>query len=218
MRSTKTAAILLGCSVLALIALIPQNVHGDEWTLSTRFTVNQPFQVPRLVLHPYTPYVIRLYDSPANRNVVQIYNEDQTQLLTTFMAASDQRSEPPDNTVFTFFETERGYPLPIKEWFYPGRITGLEFIYPKQQAREIAMHAQEPVLSADASDLHDLSAVTVQANRKLRGAPPTEAATTASLTKSETTVVEEKPTPETIVAQQEPTAPEKPAKIGRAHV
>ena len=62
------------------------------------------------------------------------------------------RQKPADNTVFTFIETELGYPLPMKEWFYPGRLHGLEFVYPKTQAEAIAMHAQEPVLAATATN------------------------------------------------------------------
>jgi hypothetical protein len=67
-------------------------------------------------------------------------------------------------TVFTFIETAPGYPMPIKEWFYPGHLDGLEFIYPKKQA-----HALEPVLSGDAGDLHDLATFTVEAGRLKNG-------------------------------------------------
>ena len=140
-----SAAIIAGCFILAVVFLAPPTIHGDEWNLATRFTVNHPFEVPNLVLQPNTPYVIRLYDSPAERHVVQIYNNDETKLLTMFMGISDERMRPADKTLFTFIETQPGFPLPIKEWFYPGRLIGLEFVYPKQQAVEIARHAQEPV-------------------------------------------------------------------------
>ena len=86
--------------------------HADEWNLMTRFTVNHPFEVPGMTLQPNTRYVIRLYDSPSTRNVVQVLNDDETKLLTMFMAVSDQRLEPFDKTVFTFIETQPGYPLP----------------------------------------------------------------------------------------------------------
>jgi hypothetical protein len=203
MRSVnKTAAIIISCFVMALVFLAPPLIHGDEWNLATRFTVNHPFEVPGMVLQPNTRYVIRLYDSPAERHVVQILNEDETKLLTMFMGVSDQRSEPADNTVFTFIETAPGYPLPMKEWFYPGRLHGLEFVYPTDQAREIAQHAKEPVLSADAGDLHKLSAIHVEAIEPIREttAPATQ---TAAVTKSEEPpLVEEKPSVE------QPAAPD----------
>ena len=149
MRLNKSAAVLVGCFVLALIALAPPFTQGDEWNLATKFTVNHPFQVPGLTLEANTPYVIRLFDSPSERKVVQIYNEDQTKMLTMFMAISAERLEPTDKTVFTFIETEPGYPIPIKEWFYPGRLTGREFVYPKDQAMQIALHTRERILTAD---------------------------------------------------------------------
>jgi hypothetical protein len=193
----KTAAIVSSCLVLALILLAP-SLRGDESNLMTRFTVNQPFEVPHLVLEPNTPYVMQLYDSPAERHVVQIYNSDRTKLLTTFFGVSAERREPADKTVFTFIETEPGFPMPMKEWFYPGRIIGLEFIYPKQQAMKIARHAREPILSASSSDLHDLNSLEVEAVGPVREA--TQTTTAANMTKSETTTVaEEKPTEPSVV-------------------
>jgi hypothetical protein len=192
---------------VALVLLAPPLIRGDEWNLATKFNVNHSFEVPGMVLQPNTHYVIRLFDSPSTRNVVQIYNEDQTQLLTMFMAISDERLEPTDKTLFTFIETQPGFPLPMKEWFYPGRLRGLEFVYPKEQALEIARHAREPILAADSSNLHDLSSIKVEAIGPLgTQAPVTE---TASITKSETTAVfEEKPSPEEPSA--EPSVEENP--------
>src|SRR5438552_12474603 len=178
----KGPAICLGFLMLALVFVAPPATHADEWNLMTRFTVNHPFEIPGMTLEPNTRYVIRLYDSPATRNVVQVLNDDETKMLTQFMAVSDQRLEPADKTVFTFIETQPGFPLPIKEWFYPGRLNGLEFIYPKDQAREIARHAKEPILAADNVNLHDLSSVRVEAISPLGAEVPPTA--TASVTKT----------------------------------
>jgi hypothetical protein len=189
----KDRAILIGCLVFVVVLLAPPVIYGDEWNLATRFTVNQPTEVPGLVLQPNTRYVIRLLDSPAERHVVQLYNDDQTRMLTMFMAVSDERTTPTDNTVFTFIETAPGYPLPIKEWFYPGRITGLEFIYSRKQAKEIALHTREPIVYGTPGDLHEMTALRVEANEPGKELPAT---TTASVAKVENTlapVTEEKP-------------------------
>src|SRR5262252_8106234 len=178
MRSlSKGAAVGFGCFALALVLLAPSLTHGDEWNLATRFTVNHESEVPGMVLQANTPYVIRLLDSPSNRNVVQIYDKDQKHMLTMFMAISAERPEPADKTVFKFIEATPGYPLPIKEWFYPGRLNGLEFVYPKDQAATIALH-------------------------RLGAAPETETAT--NITTTETTAVAgEKPSvPESTVAEE----------------
>jgi len=175
-----------------LVCVAPAALHGDDWNLKTRFMVNQPFEVPGMVLQPNTRYIVRLLDSPSDRRIVQIYNNDETKMLTMFLAVSDERTEAADNTVFTFIETEPGYPVPIKEWFYPGRIHGLEFIYPRTQAVEIAQHAREPIRATSASDLHDLASVTVEAVEPI----PSETATStaANVTKSEVTqIAQQKP-------------------------
>src|SRR5713226_7893432 len=115
MRSThKCSAVLISLFILAVVLLAPPATRGDEWNLMTRFTVNHPFEVPGMTLQPNTRYVIRLLDSPSNRNVVQVLNSDETKLLTMFMGISDQLLDPADKTTFTFIETQPGFPLPIK--------------------------------------------------------------------------------------------------------
>jgi hypothetical protein len=134
----RVGAVIISGFVLALVFLAPTVVKGDEWNLATRFTINQQFEVPGAILEANTPYVIRLHDSPSTRNVVQIFNEDQSRMLAMFIAIRDERMEPTDDTHFTFMESAPGFPLPIKEWFYPGRLSGLEFLYSKDQLERIA--------------------------------------------------------------------------------
>jgi len=207
--NNNAAVLLFSCFVLALLVLAPPAMQGDEWNLATRFSVNHPFEVPNLVLQPNTPYMIRLHDSPAERRVVQIYNSDQSKMLTMFMAVSDERTAPTDNTQFTFIETEPGFPMPIKEWFYPGRLTGLEFVYPKDQAVEIARHAQEPILAASTNDLHDLSSITVESIGPIRGEAQAPVTSTAqNVTPQESPAVLEKPTDVEEAEQQQVTESE----------
>ena len=163
MHSLKTGtAVMFVCFTMALVFLGPPPVYGDEGYLATRFSVNLPVQVPGTILQADTPYLIQLSQPLGARNVVQIYDADQTALVAEFMAISAERQEAAEETVFTFIETDLSSPLPMKQWFYPGRRNGLEFVYPKEQALEIARHAQGPVLSADAGDLHDISNIVVE--------------------------------------------------------
>jgi hypothetical protein len=185
----RLAAAIIGCFILTLVCVTPAAFHADDWNLATRFVVNQPFEVPGMVLQPNTRYVIKLFDSPSERRVVQIYNGDETKQLTMFMAIADERQEVADHTVFSFIETDPGYPVPIKEWFYPGRLNGLEFIYPKSQALEIAHHAREPIQATADVDLHDLASVTVVAIEPIREGFATTATSAENVTKSETTEV-----------------------------
>lgn len=196
---------------LRIGGLVPDAV-GDaqrRLDLATRFTVNYPFEVPRMVLPPNTPYVIRVSDSVSSRNVVQIYNGDQTQLLTMFMAIADERPAPTDKTEFTFFETQRGFPVPIREWFYPGRLLGLEFVYPEDQAVEIARHSREAVLSTKVADLRNPSNVTVESVEPGQSQPSAGANTNAANADAIAAVRERPRLPEAKPAEPVATTAEK---------
>src|SRR5688572_18199778 len=105
------AAAMVGSLVMGAVLLAPPAIQGDDWNLATRFSISQQFEVPGAVLEANKPYVIRLYDSPSERNVIQIFNEDQTKLVTMFMAIRSERMEPTDDTKFSFMESAPGFPL-----------------------------------------------------------------------------------------------------------
>ena len=138
----KRLSLLAAALTVAAVFVLPSAVlHGDEFNLLTYITVSQPFQVPGAVLQPNTKYVLRRLDANAGLNhVVRVLNEEQSEVIATFFAVSDYRLEPTGDTVLTFMETAPGYPKPVRTWFYPGRIDGLEFIYSKQERAEIAAH------------------------------------------------------------------------------
>jgi hypothetical protein len=202
--ANKRTTLILGCLTLAALFVMPSTSRGDEWNRATRFTVNQPFEVPRMVLLPNTPYVIRMADTQGSRNVVQILDGTESHLLTMFMAIPSQRSEATDDSLFTFYETQPGSPLPMHEWFYPGRITGLEFLYPKEQADKIARYTQEKVATTQVADLGESGKVAAES---VEPAPPQSSVDTSP--KADTTEpvaeVSEKPSiPEAV----EPVAAE----------
>jgi len=168
--ASKSVAVLVTGLMLVLFLLAPPAAQASETDRLTHFMVNQSFEVPGKVLQPNTRYVMKLHDLYQNRNVVQVYTDDEKHMLTQFLAINSERLEPVDKTTFTFVETQPGYPKPIREWFYPGRNIGLEFVYPKEQAREIATHAKEPILTTEtAVNLHDLGSITVTAQEPITG-------------------------------------------------
>src|SRR5207253_1434583 len=212
----RSAFAALCCLMLAMVFLVPTTTQASEWDLMTKFTVNHPFEVPGMTLQPNTRYTMRLLDSSGVRNVIQVLNADETKMLTQFIAINSERLKPADKTTFTFIETEPGYPMPIKEWFYPGRITGLEFVYPKEQALEIARHAKEPVLAAQSVDLHKLAAVRVEAISPLSAEVPTTA-TAENDPKAKLPPAEQaKPTPVPETVPNPPAAQELPQQQPKA--
>jgi len=128
-------------------------------------------------------YVFKLADT-ADRHIVQIFNEDKTQVLATIIAIPDYRVTPTDNTVVKFAETgessqaagtvpENG--IPIKEWFYPGDNFGNEFkVVPTQTVAAVTPEAP-PAPPAQPE------AAAPQAQAETPQSPPAEAQPAAPL-------------------------------------
>ena len=122
---------LLTPSVLALaflsISLAP-SAKADEWDKKTLVTVKGgAVQIQGTILQP-GQYVMKLADSPADRRILQLFNADESQLVTTILANAAYRPEPTGDTRFTFAEVPAGQPPAITTWFYPGDNYGLQFL------------------------------------------------------------------------------------------
>jgi hypothetical protein len=160
MNVLKKSALAACVGVLGL-AIVP-NSRADVWNKKTILTVNEAIQVPGQVLQP-GKYVMRLMDSPSNRHIVQVFNEDETQLLTTVLALPNYRLQPTGDTTFTFWETVAGEPKPLRSWFYPGDNFGQEFAYPKDKATSIAKASGESVPTTYSTSSSDLATARVGA-------------------------------------------------------
>ena len=136
--------------LLALSGFFPSAANADEWNKRTIVTVNEPFEIPGMVL-PAGKYVFKLMDLQADRNVVQIYNEQENHLYATLLAIPSFRMDPTGKTEITFWERAEKAPPAIRTWFYPGDQYGEEFVYHKPKALEIAKRAQQPVLAMPAA-------------------------------------------------------------------
>jgi hypothetical protein len=152
--------VLAVASIGLLGVAIAPSARADEWNKKTILTVNETIQVPNKVLPP-GKYVIKLLDSPSNRHVVQIFDGDETHLLTTILAIPNYRLQPTGKTVFGFWETPPGQPKALRAWFYPGDNFGQEFAYPKSAAVQIAASAHAPVPTTEATEPSDLATAAV---------------------------------------------------------
>jgi hypothetical protein len=139
----KKLLIATACAAIAALGFIPV-IHADEWNKRTLVTVNEPIIAGNKVLQPGT-YVWKLLDSQSNRNIVQIFNQDQSKLETTVMAIPNYRLQPAGKTQFTFWETPAGVPKAVRAWFYPGDNYGQEFAYPKKLVAQLASAQPVPI-------------------------------------------------------------------------
>jgi hypothetical protein len=119
--------------------------HADEADESTTITFSQPIQIPGRVL-PAGTYVFKLA-STDELNVVQVFNADRSVLYATLQTIATDRPEPTDHTVVALAEPGAGQPDVLLKWFYPGRETGKEFLYPQQKEKELAQDKQQTVVA-----------------------------------------------------------------------
>jgi len=147
MKLLKGLGIGLCLTVLGLVAA--PKAKADEWNHKTVITFSGPVEVPGVGQHllPAGTYVFKLLDSPADRHIVQIFNQDQTKLLTTVLAVPNYRLKATNKTVITFRERPAGEPEALKAWFYPGHQWGEHFVYERSRAIELAKETNETVLS-----------------------------------------------------------------------
>jgi hypothetical protein len=138
--------IWITVACLALFGVVCSSIAvADAWDKATKVTINSPVEVPGAILQPGT-YVFKVLPN-TNGNIVQIWNADQTKLITTALTEPDYRLRPADKPIITFDENPAN-PVPaVKAWFYPGEQMGRVFVYPKARATELAKRTKQDVLS-----------------------------------------------------------------------
>jgi hypothetical protein len=120
----------LALLALALALIILPGARAGVWDHSTKVTFNNSVQLPGVVLAP-GDYRFELLDSSFDRHVVRVFNKEHSHVFGTFFTVPVQRFEPAEKTIFVMEERPYGEPSAIKQWWYPGELTGDEFIYSK---------------------------------------------------------------------------------------
>jgi len=147
MKTFKVVALL--CSFALAFLAFAANVQADTLDKKTVITFSEPFEVPGVdaQILPAGTYVFKVLESFGDRNIVQIFNADETHIFTTILAINNYRLKPTEKTVWSLKERGEGQPEAIKAWFYPGNAFGQEFVYSKKRAVELAKIVNEPVLA-----------------------------------------------------------------------
>jgi hypothetical protein len=132
--------------IIAFALFFELGAHADESDLATTINFSQPVQIPGQVL-PAGTYLFKLADGNTDQKVVQIFNADRSVLYATLQTIAADRPEPTDDTVVAVAEQGAGQPNALLKWFYPGRETGNEFLYPKQKEKELAQDQQATIVA-----------------------------------------------------------------------
>jgi hypothetical protein len=105
---------------------------ANQWNQETSVTFSSAVQIPSQVLPPGR-YVFKVADGQSDPHVVQIFTEDNRELVATIQAIPAYRVNATDDTLMTFKERPNGSPEAVSRWFYPGRLAGLAFVYLEDQ-------------------------------------------------------------------------------------
>jgi LPXTG-motif cell wall-anchored protein len=181
---------LLGLVAVALLGTMAlPSARADTWNKKTVVTFSQAVEVPGKIL-PAGTYTFQLLDSPSDRHIVQIFNADGSQIITTILAINNYRLEPKGDTVMKFSERPGDDPEALRAWFYPGDNFGQEFVYPKARAIQLAQTTKVavPAVAVDVIDENAIKtapivAVTpeqeeVEVTSVIQTSPPVAAAAT----------------------------------------
>jgi hypothetical protein len=129
------SAVFLGVCMALLLATIVPNARANEWNKQTYFTFHQPVEVPGHVLEPGT-YDFSLVSSQDDRHVVEIRTDHDQRLVAIVLAIPVDRLRSANHTKLTFQQLNPNSPKAIKDWFYPGSLTGQQFVYPSSNSNE----------------------------------------------------------------------------------
>jgi len=164
MNSTMKLSAILPCAALLLSGLAPA-ARADAWNKKTILTVSERIQVPNNKTLEPGKYVFKLVDSQSDRHIVQIFTEDEKQLITTILAIPNYRLKPTGKSEFDFWETPAGMPPAIRAWFYPGDNFGQEFAYRPSMSEQIATFNKKSVVTTYSQSDEDLKTAKVEQSK-----------------------------------------------------
>ena len=133
-------------STFALLAASIGTARAQPADYRTLFTFSAPVTLPGVTL-PAGTYVFRLADPTTGRKVINVLSADGKSSIAMLHTIPNRLLTAPQNAEIRFMEVSANTPPPIKTWWYPGKSTGYEFIYPRSQALELAKVASDPVLT-----------------------------------------------------------------------
>jgi hypothetical protein len=140
------AYIALGL-IIAFTFFFELAAHADEFDQATTITFSEPVQIPGQVL-PAGTYLFKLANRESDLNTIQVFSADSTVLYATLETIGTERREATGDVVVAVAEQGAGQPDALLKWFYPGRETGHEFLYPSQKQKELAQDKQQTIVAS----------------------------------------------------------------------
>jgi hypothetical protein len=139
--------LALGAFAALLVVTSPAALAQSERENST-FTVTEPVDVGSFTLQPGT-YLIKVVTLESNRNMIQVTNEDQTNVFASVLATPHKlaANEAAPTSRYVYYATEPGQRKALRTWFARDTTNGQDIVYSQKRAMEIAVVAKAPVIA-----------------------------------------------------------------------
>jgi hypothetical protein len=141
------SALALFFGVALAFMLFQPVARADEWNEMTKLKFNRPVELPHVVL-PAGSYWFTLANSSSDRNIVEVFSTDWKHEYATLLTIPTYRPHSTDYTVLKFAERRHDLPEALLKWYYPGRLTGQQFVY---SARNEHKFTRDPKQTVDAN-------------------------------------------------------------------
>src|ERR1700761_2458419 len=132
--------------VIALGLFYGMAAYADEANEATTITFSAPVQIPGQVL-PTGTYLFQLASNGSDQNIVQIFNSTGTRLYASVPTIPTDQLQAKGHTEVTFAEQGAGTPDALLKWFYPGELTGHEFVYSTGERKQLALDPQQTIVT-----------------------------------------------------------------------
>ncbi len=144
MKARRTLAVIFSI-VLSCMVVLPAAL-ADEWNQATEMKFSEPVEIPGKVL-PAGTYWFVLADNQGDRQTVQIFNADRSKLYATEDTAATERLHSTNNVEIKFAERPHQQPEALLQWYYPGRLTGHEFMYRGKSEQGLMRDAKQDIVA-----------------------------------------------------------------------
>jgi hypothetical protein len=126
----KQIMIPLALSALALALSFGSSARADDWDKKTVVTFAQDVEIPGQVL-PAGTYIFKLFRSNSDRSIVQVWSQDESQLLATMITTADSYPNESGRPYFVLdmTGTDEGYPPAVVSRFFADSDEGRDFVY-----------------------------------------------------------------------------------------
>lgn len=159
MKRLTSIGLAMATACIALTPILAQDPGSVQENKETELNLKEPLMIPGHLLQP-GKYDMKMMFAMQSRNVVQISDAKSGKVIANILAVPVTRNQVTGTEELTYWETPKGEPPALKDWYYPGDRDGMQFAYPTKEAAKLAkmakMKKNEKIPRYDMKDNTDL--------------------------------------------------------------